>query len=301
MGDDADLDAGTAVVTALRAIVERMRELEVDAVADEPDAVHQLRTHVRRVRSVLAAYEPVFDAAPAVVLRRRYGEFGDELGVVRDIEVRVLVAERALDEASEQGLLSDAAQAGSARARLIDAERENYRLAHARFVERQRLPRALARRDELEAFLADPPLTPLAADPARKVIAALVDDEAHRALRRAERAHGADDTEALHDLRKAGRRLRYAAEAVSTDPVELFDGRIRSLAEVGDDLHDVLGDHRDEVLFAQHVRRAGAHVAHEGGAALVFEQLAVAADERAAAHLRELPAVVRTLRSLVRG
>jgi CHAD domain-containing protein len=301
MGDDADLDAGTAVVTALRAIVERMRELEVDAVADEPDAVHQLRTHVRRVRSVLAAYEPVFDAAPAIVLRRRYGELGDELGVVRDIEVRVLVAERALDEASEQGPLSDAAQAGSARARLIDAERENYRLAPARFVERQHLPRALARRDELETFLADPPLTPLAADPARKVIAALVDDEAHRALRRAERAHGADDTEALHDLRKAGRRLRYAAEAVSTEPVELFDGRIRSLAEVGDDLHDVLGDHRDEVLFAQHVRRAGAHVAHEGGAALVFEQLAAAADERAAAHLRELPAVVRTLKSLVRG
>lgn len=301
MGDDADLDAGTAVVTALRAIVGRMRELEVDAVADEPDAVHQLRTHVRRVRSVLAAYEPVFDASPAIVLRRRYGELGDELGVVRDIEVRVLVAERALDEASEQGLLSDAAQAGSARARLIDAERENYRLAHARFVERQHLPRAIARRDELEAFLADPPLTPLAADPARKVIAALVDDEANRALRRAERAHGADDTEALHDLRKAGRRLRYAAEAVTTDPVELFDGRIRSLAEVGDDLHDVLGDHRDEVLFAQHVRRAGAHVAHEGGAVFVFEQLAVAADERAAAHLRELPAVVRTLRSLVRG
>ena len=301
MGDDADLDAGTAVVTALRAIVERMRELEVDAVADEPDAVHQLRTHVRRVRSVLAAYEPVFDAAPAVVLRRRYGELGDELGVVRDIEVRVLVAERALDKASEQGLLSDAAQAGSVRARLIDTERENYRLTHARFVERQRLPRALARRGELEAFLADPPLTPLAADPARKVIAALVDDEAHRALRRAERAHGAHDTEALHDLRKAGRRLRYSAEAVTTDPVELFDGRIRSLAEVGDDLHDVLGDHRDEVLFAQHVRRAGAHVAHEGGAALVFEQLAVAADERAAAHLHELPAVVHTLRALVRG
>ena len=103
-----------------------------------------------------------------------------------------------------------------------------------------------------------------AAHPARrrpgpKVIAALVDDEAHRALRRAERAHGADDTEALHDLRKAGRRLRYAAEAVTDRPGRAFDGRIRSLAEVGDDLHDVLGDHRDEVLFA-HARatRGGA-------------------------------------------
>ena len=166
MGDDADLDAGTAVVTALRAIVERMRELEVDAVADEPDAVHQLRTHVRRVRSVLAAYEPVFDAAPAVVLRRRYGELGDELGVVRDIEVRVLVAERALDEASEQGLLSDAAQAGSARARLIDTERENYRSrtrgssSGSGFRERSRVATSSRRSSPIRRSPRSPPTRP---------------------------------------------------------------------------------------------------------------------------------------------
>ena len=82
--------------SALRAISDRLDELEPAALADEPDAVHQMRTHVRRLRSVLAAYAPLFDAAVAEALRRRYGEFGRELGTVRDLEVRIGMAERAL-------------------------------------------------------------------------------------------------------------------------------------------------------------------------------------------------------------
>ena len=54
-GDTTEVDAGTAVLAALTSIADRLRELEPAALADEPDAVHQLRTHVRRVRSLLAA------------------------------------------------------------------------------------------------------------------------------------------------------------------------------------------------------------------------------------------------------
>ena len=243
---------------------------------------------VRPLRSVLAAYEPVFDAAPVVVLRRRYGELGDELGVVRDIEVRVLVAERALDEASEQGLLSDAAQAGSARARLIDAERENYRLAHARFVERQRLPRAARAPRRARGV---PRRS--AAHPARRRPGPEGDRGAASTmrptapLRRAERAHGADDTEALHDLRKAGRRLRYAAEAVRPSPVELFDGRIRSAGRGGRrPTRRARRSPRRGAVRPARATRGGARRATRAARPLVFEQLAVAADERAAAHLR---------------
>jgi CHAD domain-containing protein len=301
MGDEADFDAGTAVVTALRAIGDRMWELEPAALSDEPDAVHQLRTNVRRVRSLLGAYGPIFDAAPALALRRRFGSLGDELGVVRDIEVRVQVAERALDEAAEDGLIEGAEQLEAVTTRLIDAERRAHALTHARFAERQRLPRAIARREEFTSFLDDPPFSPLGSAPARKVLRKLIAKETRRTLRRADRLQGGDDTDALHEVRKAGRRLRYAAEAVTTEPVELFGKRVRALAEVGDDLHDVLGDHRDEVLFAEHVRRAAAHAAHKGDAALVFERLATAADARAAAHLRQLPDVVEKLRSLAGG
>jgi hypothetical protein len=112
------------------------------------------------------------------------------------------------------------------------------------------------------------------------VIAALVDDEGHRALRRAERAHGADDTEALHDLRKAGRRLRYAAEAVSTEP-----GRALRRA---DPLRWPRWATTCTTCSATTATRCCSRSTCdarertspiEGAAALVFEQLAVAADD----------------------
>ncbi|MBT2498346.1 CHAD domain-containing protein [Agromyces sp. ISL-38] len=295
-------DAGTAVVTALRAIGERLDALEPAAIADEPDAVHQLRTQVRRLRSVVAAYAPLFDASAARALRRTYGQFGKELGTVRDIEVRAQVAERELREASAAsdasldaaGFAADAIEA--VRARLIESELAAHRLAHTRFAARQRMPRAAARRVEVAVFLAAPPLTPLAAEPATGVLGDLVEREARRALRRAAHLTPSADQERLHAVRKAGRRLRYAAEAVTEEPVVLFDERVRSLATAGEQLHDLLGDHRDEVLFAEHVRRSAAHAAHDGESIVAFDRLAEAAERRAADRLGRLDDVVRDLR-----
>ncbi|WP_136707266.1 CHAD domain-containing protein [Agromyces sp. H66] len=305
--DVAGSDAGTAIVAALRAIGERLDALEPAAIADEPDAIHQLRTHVRRLRSVLAAYAPLFDASVAEGIRRRYREFGRELGTVRDIEVRVQVAERALEEAGEgedadgtrDALDADHARAREravVRARLVAAELETHRLAHARFVERQRMPRATARRLVLAEFLDAPPLTPLAAGPAHEVLGDLLAHEGRRTVARAERLTASADPDELHAVRKAGRRLRYAAEAVTTEPVVLFGARAEALAEAGERLHDVLGDHRDELLFAEHARRAAAHAAHQGEPAGLLEHLAAAADRRASAHVHGLTAVRRELR-----
>ncbi|MEV1130785.1 CHAD domain-containing protein [Agromyces sp. NPDC049794] len=283
--DVADSDAGTAAVLALRALAERLDALEPAALADEPDGVHQLRTHVRRLRSLLAAFGPLFDASIAERIRRRYREFGRELGTVRDIEVRVQVAEAALEDPPEGSTPGGLA---AVRGHLVDAELEAHRLAHARFVERQRMPRASARRLMLADFLDAPPLTPLAAGPVDEVLGDLIEREAKRAVRRADRLTSSPTPEQLHAVRKAGRRLRYAAEALTMEPVELFGSRAEALAEAGEDLHDVLGDHRDEVLFAEHVRRAAAHAAHRGEPVEVLAQLAEAADRRAAAHLDKL-------------
>ena len=295
-------DAGTAVVTALRAIGERLDALEPAALVDEPDAVHQLRTHVRRLRSVLAAYAPLFDASVAGALRRTCREFGKELGTVRDIEVRVQVAERELREASAASEASlDAADfpadaIEAMRERLIESELEAHRLAYERFAARQRMPRAAARRVELAVFLAAPPLTPLAAEPATGALGDLVEREARRALRRAARLTPSADREQLHVARKAGRRLRYAAEAVTEEPVVLFDERVRALATAGEQLHDLLGDHRDEVLFAEQVRRSAAHAAHDGEPVDALDRLAETAERRAVDRLGGLDAVVRDLR-----
>lgn len=289
------MSAGDAALAAVRAIGERIDELEPAALEDEPDAVHQLRTHVRRLRSVLAAYAPLFDAAVVQSVRRSYRELGRELGTVRDLEVRIQVADEALRKAAEEwGLDADAVAA--MRARLVDDEVEAHRLAHARFVERQRMPRADVRRDALAAFLGAAPRTPRAEEPAGAELGDLLEREANRAVRRADRVDASSDDERLHAVRKAGRRLRYAAEAVTEEPVTLFGDRARALAEAGEELHDVLGDHRDEVLFAEHVRRAGAHAAHEGEPVDAFERIAEAADRRAAKRLDELAKAIHELR-----
>lgn len=289
------MDAGAAALAAVRAIGVRIDELEPAALEDEPDAVHQLRTHVRRLRSVLAAYAPLFDVAVVQSVRRSYRELGRELGTVRDLEVRIQVADEALREAAEEwGLDADAVAV--MRARLVDDEVEAHRLAHARFVERQRMPRADVRRDALAAFLGAAPRTPRADEPAGAELGDLLEREANRAVRRADRVDASSDDERLHAVRKAGRRLRYAAEAVTEEPVTLFGDRARALAEAGEELHDVLGDHRDEVLFAEHVRRAGAHAAHEGEPVDVFERIAGAADRRAAKRLDELAKAIHELR-----
>ncbi|MGR0221723.1 CHAD domain-containing protein [Agromyces sp. ZXT2-6] len=284
----ADDDAGAIVVRALGAVRDRLREYHPLAMVDEPDALHQMRTNVRRLRSLLAAYGPVLDAGVATELRRRLRELGRELGTVRDLEVRVQVAEDALGAGDEAGRFDSDEDRARVRGILIDDETVAHDQAHARFVERQRMPRAIARLAELDRVLADPPFTERAARPAKRELAALLDREASRAAKRARRLPADPELEDLHELRKAGRRLRYAAEAVTQPPVELFGDAAVALAEAGDAIHDVLGDHRDELLFAEHLRRSAAHAAHAGKPADTLLRLADDADARAEAHLAKL-------------
>jgi CHAD domain-containing protein len=288
-------DAGTVVVAVLTSVRDRVRELLPAALADEPDALHQLRTHVRRLRSVLAAYGPLFDEALVTALRRRLRELGRELGTVRDLEVRVQVAEDAIAAAEEAGRFASAAERDRIRGILVDDERVAHDLALTRFVDRQELPRAIARLEELDRMLAEPPFTDRASRSAAAELADLLEQEAKRAGRRARRLSDEPTLDELHDLRKASRRLRYAAEALSEPPIELFGERAADLADAGDDIHDVLGDHRDELLFAEHLRRAAAHAAHAGEPADVLRALADDADARAEEHLARLPKAVEEL------
>ena len=77
--------------------------------------------------------------------------------------------------------------------------------------------RYLALLDAIDALLADPPLTPAAGTPARVLLPTAVAKavkRADRALREADaRPPGPERDEHLHEMRKAAKRLRYAAEA----------------------------------------------------------------------------------------
>jgi CHAD domain-containing protein len=217
-----------------------------------------------------------------------YAEWGRELGVVRDIEVRAGIAAELLTRAR----IDD----GTVRRRLVDEERVAYAQAHARLVERAQGPKAASRAGMLRTFVVAPGFSDPDAAADRVVVRVLRDQE--RRVRRA--VHRLDGTEeAYHAVRKAARRLRYVAEAGADDAFPLPGAA--DLARVGEVLHDLLGEHRDALLVADriaHQRTAAVRAGEPGDPYARVEALARA---DAADRLTELPEALRSLRQARSG
>jgi CHAD domain-containing protein len=286
--EDVSFDeAGSAVLAALAVIVVRFDAAERATIGDEADAVHQARILVRRMRSILAVFGPLFDDARVRRLRSALAELGDELGSARDVEVRLEHAERHLEGTASREV----------RARLIDAEREQYRRLHGELVAFLN-DAGDERRRRLEDFIVDPQFSALATKAARSELARLLERQCRRVWKAASAATG--DLESLHRLRRAARRLRYACEAVSDEPSAVFGDDVRALAGAAQGVQDVLGDHRDELLFAMQVRRAGTMAREAGEPDSSYAVIAEDAFAAAATRLEELPSALQALRKHAR-
>jgi CHAD domain-containing protein len=106
----------------------------------------------------------------------------------------------------------------------------------------------------------DPPCTAAAGRPAATWHAAVarVERALGKRLRRASRPSGTD--EQMHAARKAGKRVRYAAEAAAAGG----DSRAESLARHITKLQDLLGEFQDSVVAAELLRRLAADAAGQG-------------------------------------
>ncbi|CAD6007616.1 CYTH and CHAD domain-containing protein [Agreia sp. COWG] len=292
--------AADVIVQVLRGYIAELERLDPLARADEPDAVHRMRAAARRIRSVLSAYGCLFTEQPAGQLRQQLRELGGVLGVARDAEVR---AQRADDELDELGHRADDA----ARRRLVEGSLEQYRQAHAAALRLLSSATYYRLFDALDAFVADPPLSEAGkkGKPIKAVASAVIAAELKRLRQRAGAAafavaSGASSVEApredkLHETRKAARRLRFAAEAVSAGETAVLGKKYRHIAEGAERVQDALGDHHDSVLFVEHLLRTS-HEAHAAGEnTFVYGALSARAEHRGAAALDSSPKALKRL------
>ena len=206
---------------------------------DEPDAVHQMRVATRRARSALQAFGGIIEREATRSLRAELKWFAATLGPARDGEVLLarLTAELAaippalvvgpLQACITAHFTAGLSQAGQAALAALDGER------YLRLL------------DDLDALLADPPLTPLAERRAGKVLAKPVRRAARRLLRALAAVPAAGDRDAaIHEARKAAKRARYAAEAA----VPALGSTASRQAAQAKDLQQLLGDHHDSVV-----------------------------------------------------
>jgi CHAD domain-containing protein len=241
--------AGDVVLAYLATQVRAITSFDPRVRRDEPDSVHQMRVATRRARSALQAFRRLFDWERVRPICDELKWLAAVLGRARDAEV--LLA-RFTDElaAIPAGLV-----AGPIRARITRHFTKELKLAREAALRELDGKRYFALLDELDALLTSPPLTPLAARQAGKVLPGSLKKASRRLERALALARGedgeqasAEDAEgrdaAIHEARKAAKRVRYAAEAA----VPALGGSAKGLARDTKKLQELLGEHHDNVV-----------------------------------------------------
>ncbi|MVU83495.1 CHAD domain-containing protein [Nocardia sp. ET3-3] len=290
--------AGSALVDAVAADVDRLCTAEPDVREDLPDSVHKMRVATRRLRSVLKSYRRILRRKPVGEITDELRWLGGLLGVARDAEVR---AERFAALLSDAGIPFDektvpqgekAAPRRDFGAELVADQRRFYAGAHRAAVDAFDSRRYRSLVERLHGLLSDPPLRPSYADePADEVFTAVLRHD-FRELRRLVRMEPglseAHRVEHLHEIRKAAKRLRYSAEAATAvlgTPAEELGKKAKSL-------QTVLGDHRDAIETLQTLRE---HVPADGDES-GYQRLCDAEEAAAAKALEQYPDAAEFLR-----
>jgi CHAD domain-containing protein len=278
------------VLGYLRTQAESLRRYDPLVRRDAPDAVHQMRVTARRMRSALQAFGRVVERDRTRSLTDELKWIAGELAGARDSEV---IAQRITATLSQ---LPDELKLGP-----VDAEIDRMFARRQAAARQQALcaldsSRYLALHDAIDVLLADPPL----AERARRAPKVELPRSIRRVYRRLSslmaRAYtlppGQARDIALHDTRKAAKRLRYAIEAVEPalgKPASRLREQLKALQVL-------LGEHQDTVVARPVLRELAIQAQLDGGNGFTYGILHATEATRATQIEQSLPRAWNRLR-----
>ncbi len=258
---DPQMAAGAAARRVLGLLLEKVLA-NLDGARQDIDIefLHDLRTAVRRSRSALRQFRGVLHPHLAEHLGEALRWVGTVTTPVRDLDVHQVEFEQVWPS-YEPELFAAMRPVGA----LLVTERER---------ERQKLVRHLGSRRFAEVLdlwrrllnQADPPasLAPRAGEPIGRLAARRI-RKLHRRMRRDGRAIGPETPdEAVHDLRKLGKKLRYTIEMFqSLYPRQMVKPALAGLKQ----LQDCLGRFNDLTVQQADFRTWAGHFSQQPGTA----------------------------------
>ena len=273
----------------LWAQVEQLRRYDPLVRQDAPDAVHQMRVAARRMRSALQAFGRILDRDQTRALTEELKWVAGELGGARDAEVMAERFAAILAEFPDELKLGpvDAALTRSFERRQADAREVAVAALDSE--------RYLAMHDRIDALLVDPPVTARARRKAKRELPKSV----RRAYRRvesrmadADRQSGGQRDLALHETRKAAKRLRYATEAVQPavgKPAARLRKRLKAVQEL-------LGEHQDTAVARPVLRELAVQAHLDGGNGFTYGLMCATEANRADQAENNLPPAWKQMR-----
>jgi CHAD domain-containing protein len=285
------VSAGEVVLEALRTQVARLRAQEPRVRRGVPGSVTLMRVATRQLRSTLRGFSRILAPARTRVVADELKWLAAQLADENDTEVLIERFTRNVRALPEYLIHRTAAGADLERAlRRLDAQGEQtiHTALHS--------ARYLALQDMLEHLLAQPPLTRRAGKPAASELPKNVAKAFHELQQRLDAleatAPGPRRDEALHEARKADKRVRYMTQIVA--PVV---GRpARRLRRQTKKLQDLLGEYQDTTVARPALRQLAAAARADGRSQLTYGLLHAIEEARAQRVLRKLPNRVEHLR-----
>ncbi|WP_371406698.1 CYTH and CHAD domain-containing protein [Kribbella sp. NBC_00662] len=246
--------------------VEAIHERDPEVRRDVPDSIHKFRVATRRLRSALATYRPVIDRSVGDEIRVELKWLAGELGVARDAEVQ---REHFAAEVAEQPV---ELVMGRVAGRIDDHLRRVYKDGRAGALAALESERYFRLLDTLDELIAKPPVT---GDDrkASKQIGELLDHDRKRMRKAVKRSQAAETVaeqdHELHEVRKAAKRLRYAAESA----VPVLGDEAGAMAAGAEQVQEILGEHQDSVVSRDLLHQLALEVFADGGNPFTFGRL----------------------------
>lgn len=270
--------AGDVLINYLAQQLAGLRQQEPLVRQDQPDSVHQMRMSARRLRSVLATGKKFFEDDETVSeVREELKWLSGVLGSARDPEV---IHQRLKDLLAEEPDALVFGPAGQGLDKELESASAVGRAAALEALDGDRYSRLISRLQDLVTVA---PLTDKAARPSGKTLLKLVAKDAARVRRRVAELEEATDGPAhdgpahdarLHEVRKAAKRLRYAAEAAEPAAGK----KAAKTAKRAHELQQILGLHQDSVVARSLLadlggRTAGSDGPGSGGSGFTYGRL----------------------------
>ncbi|HKJ83148.1 MAG TPA: CHAD domain-containing protein, partial [Mariprofundaceae bacterium] len=255
---DGGIPAHVAAGLILRRLFDTMEANEHGLINDiDPEFLHDFRVAIRRTRCALRQLRHVLPAQAVGQFLNEFAWLGTVTGTVRDLDVYLLQFsgyEALLPEELRDGLLP--------LRRLLEQRtvREKRQLAGLLHSDRYR---TLKRewRHFLEKLAMDVPLPPEAGKPIRRIADTRIDRMLRRVLKEGKAIDRHSPSEAMHELRKSCKKLRYLLEFFRhLYPKEEIGRLIRSLKK----LQDNLGELQDLAVQISTLRTLGEELATAG-------------------------------------
>ncbi|AFY88959.1 CHAD domain-containing protein [Chroococcidiopsis thermalis] len=254
---------GDRAVLAIKKHFEKFLKHEADVIADsDPEALHQMRVGMRRLRSAIAGFAPAIDL-PKPVQEKKIGKIARILGSLRDLDV----LRESLENKYKPALPADEQeQLDTALVYLYKRRRKVFAKVHETLTgdRYQELKQAL------EKWLSQPQLQPIAQMPIQATLPDLLLSEVGRLLLHPSWLVGTklqdeqvvvqtgqtpeqakqqliDNAPLLHSLRKETKRARYQMEVFANFYGASYETYLEDLKAI----QSILGQFQDSAVLSE--------------------------------------------------